>query len=413
MQQRTQMESIGGPSWAVRMTEVASAVEMVGQVGNAVAGDAEMAGVDSFGSAGGNLLGAVWKFSDAGHWLTTRNPLTGAFQSMLVGSLNEALKRAVQLAQSGFDVYLSPAEFASGARSRKALDVVCVRGFWLDIDVGPAKAEQGQGYLTLQVAMAAVKVFRIAAGLPRPTHVVCSGGGLHVYWVVDAPMDPTQWQASAKMLKALTKSLGLLADPTRTADIASLMRVPDTYNFKDKANPRAVKLIYSSVALIEKSVMINAIEAAHIIHCGAVKPQTPALLKMQVSPGSVAGVLPKQWPVVVNCKMRRLLKAILERLDPDCGYDDWFRIAAAVFHETGGSEDGFCLFNSWSSTSDKYRGVQETRSKWRSFKPGHPTPVRIATLRRMLEANGHEWFEVCAAAEDGFETINGNDDGVA
>ena len=356
MHQRMQIESNSGPSWPVRMSEAVSAVEMVGQVGNVLAGDEVTAGVDSFSSVGGNLLGAVWKFGDAAHWLTTRNPLTGTFQSMPVGSLSGAIKRASELAQSGFDVYLSPSEFEAHAKTRKAQDVACVRGFWLDIDVGAAKAEQGQGYATLQEAMAAVKAFRIAAGLPGLTHVVCSGGGLHVYWVVDEPITPTQWLASAKMFKAVTKSLELLADPTRTADIASLMRVPDTVNFKDKANPRAVKLIYSSAALINKELMLSAIEAAHIAHCGVAKPQRPALLKMHV-PFEGQGQT-QRW-LNVPGELSKLASALCA-LDPDCAEEIWSlrRIAPLARAAVAMPEcyvDLYNLAHAWSSGA--LRGV--------------------------------------------------------
>lgn len=101
----------------------------------------------------------------------------------------------------------------------------------------------------------------------------------------------------------------------------------------------------------------------------------------------------------------RLLEAVLGCLDADSGYDDWFRIGAGVFHETGGSMEGYHLFDAWSKKGMKYKGAAETRAKWRSCKPDHPRPVRLATLRRMVEANGFDWIEVCAAAEDGFDEL--------
>ena len=33
----------------------------------------------------------------------------------------------------------------------------------------------------------------------------------------------------------------------------------------------------------------------------------------------------------------------------------------------------------------------------------------MATLRRMVEANDHNWNDICADAEDGFNTVIGND----
>ena len=354
------IQSVSGQSWpamvnagvVVGRSESVGASEMVCVVGDVVVGSVVTVGAGSVDGSDGNLLRDLWRFEGTIHWLTTRNALTDAFQSMLVGSLDEALRRAAEFAQGGFDIYLSPAEFASGVQTRKAQDVACVRGFWLDIDVGAVKAEHGQGYATLDEAKAAVKAFRIAAGLPRPTHVVCSGSGLHVYWVVDAPIEPVQWLVYAKMFKALTKSLGLLADPTRTADIASLMRVPGTFNFKDQAKPRAVTLIYASDKLSDKAVMLNAIDVAHVAHCGAVKPQTPALLKLQASHGPEASVLPKQW-VMVPAQLQKLASALCA-LSPDVEEHVWSLhriapIARAARENPDLAVDLYLLARRWSS----------------------------------------------------------------
>ena len=43
------------------------------------------------------------------------------------------------------------------------------------------------------------------------------------------------------------------------------------------------------------------------------------------------------------------LRAMLDQIDPDCGYDEWCRVLMAVHHETGGSEDGLALVDAWSA----------------------------------------------------------------
>ena len=105
-------------------------------------------------------------------------------------------------------------------------------------------------------------------------------------------------------------------------------------------------------------------------------------------------------------KTLRLLKGCLDRLDADLPYLDWFRVAAAVFNTTGGSDEGFALFDQWSSTGQKYKGDRDTRAKWRSFRLDHGRPVTLGTLRRMVEAEGHDWMDVCAAADDQFEAVD-------
>lgn len=352
------IQSVNGRTWSamvkegvvVGMSGLVSASEMVRIVGDAAVGNVVTAGAGSVNGTTGNLLEVLWSSQATSHWLTTRNPLTGVFQSYRVGSLDAANNRAAELALAGFDVYLSVSEFSECAETRKAQDVACVRGFWLDIDVGRAKVELGQGYATLQEAMAAVKAFRIAARLPRPTHVVGSGGGLHVYWVVDEPIEPAQWQLYAKMFKAITKSLGLLADPTRTADIASLMRVPGTFNYKDNANPRAVNLIYATDNLIDKALMLNAVEAAQVAHCVAAKAQTQAPLKMQVSHEHTGRI--KRW-INVPAELRKLTSALCA-LSPDVEEHVWSLhriapIARAARENPDFAVDLYLLARRWSS----------------------------------------------------------------
>jgi hypothetical protein len=78
-----------------------------------------------------------------------------------------------------------------------------------------------------------------------------------------------------------------------------------------------------------------------------------------------------------------ILDALLYCLDPDCCYLDWIRIGMAIFYETGGSDEGLTIFDDWSSDGMKYRGIGETRKKWRSFRLDVPHPVTIGSLIRM------------------------------
>lgn len=106
-----------------------------------------------------------------------------------------------------------------------------VQSFWLDIDCGESKAEAGKGYATKRLGVEALGMFCKAVNLPRPM-IVDSGNGLHVYWALTEAISAETWQPIANRLKALTKQLGLLADDTRTADSASILRLPGTHNKK-------------------------------------------------------------------------------------------------------------------------------------------------------------------------------------
>ncbi len=109
-------------------------------------------------------------------------------------------------------------------------------------------------------------------------------------------------------------------------------------------------------------------------------------------------------PIVPGSGVMCVLVAATDRIDPDSGYDDWFVVAAIIHNETGGGEEGFELFDGWSSAGRKYQGIHETRKKWNSIDPDHPNQAKIGSLAFLVEANGHTWEEVLAAAEP-FEVV--------
>lgn len=121
-------------------------------------------------------------------------------------------------------------------RGRKGDNVVACRSFYLDLDCGPTKS-----YADARAAVTALFGFARAADLPVPL-VVSSGVGLHAYWPMDADMSPNAWRAVALMLKRACAHHGLAADPSRTADIASVLRPVGATHRKGK--PRPVKVIH-------------------------------------------------------------------------------------------------------------------------------------------------------------------------
>jgi len=88
--------------------------------------------------------------------------------------------------------------------------------FRIDVDIY-------KGYETELKAQAAISKFVIDAGLPEPSVMVNSGGGYHVYWVLDKPVGNDKWQLIADTLNVATQELGLKVD---TAVGGSVARAP-------------------------------------------------------------------------------------------------------------------------------------------------------------------------------------------
>jgi predicted P-loop ATPase len=94
------------------------------------------------------------------------------------------------------------------------------------------------------------------------------------------------------------------------------------------------------------------------------------------------------------------LRALLADLDPDMSYDkghpNWIGVGMALHYETGGSETGLALWNEWSATGQKYKGIGDLESHWRSFRIDHENPRTVAGLRKSGPASADEFPELPA-----------------
>ena len=113
------------------------------------------------------------------------------------------------------------------------------KAFWVDIDCGQEKFDKGDGYLTKKDAVVASYKFADTIGWPRPM-VVDSGNGVHLYWPLTKDISHTAWCKVANVLKATLRHCGVIADPTRTADFASILRPVGSINRKGGASKPVV-----------------------------------------------------------------------------------------------------------------------------------------------------------------------------
>jgi uncharacterized protein DUF927 len=113
------------------------------------------------------------------------------------------------------------------------------RAFFFDID-------PKNYYATQQDTINALEKFLFATCLPAP-FVVSSGYGIHVYWIIDEPIESLAWRAHAGRLYDLAQQHKLHVDPSRTVDQSSVLRVPGTFNFKDPGDPRKAMVLVNGV----------------------------------------------------------------------------------------------------------------------------------------------------------------------
>ena len=88
--------------------------------------------------------------------------------------------------------------------------------------------------------------------------IISSGNGLHCYWPLTQSISPDEWKTLAVSFKAVLSRFGVLADPSRTADAASILRPVISTNKKDPTNPKPVKVLRDAPA-VDVSVIIAAL----------------------------------------------------------------------------------------------------------------------------------------------------------
>ncbi len=304
--------------------------------------------------SGGPLIAALWRSPNHSHQISVRDKKTNKFKSLPVNNNDEALHLANTYSNSNCDAYFSCAEFQDST-NRTASNAIGAWALWMDLDCGESKAANKHGYLNCADALSALKNFCNVTGLPLPTHLVCSGSGLHVYWVLDKFLVRETWQSYATKLKTLTKSFRFLADPSRTSDIASLLRIPGTMNHKSNL-PKPVTLLLSSDHFLNQENVLAAIDLAY----GQLNIVNVPLYSHDASIDETTRFNNTICTAEKNPPDIDLLASALSTLDPDCDESVWaLRRLAPIAREAKvhleHEEQLYQLCRAWSSGT--LRGV--------------------------------------------------------
>jgi hypothetical protein len=86
------------------------------------------------------------------------------------------------------------------------------------------------------------------------------------------------------------------------------------------------------------------------------------------------------------------IEELLAALDPDMGREQWIKTGMAVAHETDGGDDGFEIWDDWSSDGHSYPGTEALRVQWDSFerrKGSNRKQVTMASVIWMAKQAGY------------------------
>ena len=183
----------------------------------------------------------------------------GIVKQTLIDDFAKLKPLASAALKAGEDLYFGCASYLT-ADSRKKNNVQYVKSFWIDLDCG-----EGTGYEDKQRGYEAVRALCKKTGLPKPW-VVDSGRGLHVYWPFATPILASLWDTYARRLVELCASSGLsIKDPGCSTDVARILRIPGSHNYKNPDEPLNVKILIAGV-ISEWGELKDCIQAA----CGEV-----------------------------------------------------------------------------------------------------------------------------------------------
>ena len=160
------------------------------------------------------------------------NPTKKEPNQKFADNLEDVQKIIDSIDQSTTNIYFALSSFKDNS-SRKQTNVQEIKSFFLDIDISSDenKLIKKEAYADKAEALSIVRKFIDETGLPLPA-VVDSGGGWHLYWILDNAISVDKWQPIADLFKQLCIKSDLHIDPRVPADSARVLRVVGTNNTK-------------------------------------------------------------------------------------------------------------------------------------------------------------------------------------
>lgn len=155
-------------------------------------------------------------------WQTFPDTKNGNHQLTLIrhGSLKKYGKRLDNINQQGGGVFVTVNETDLKGRSKNS--IMKVRALWADLDEKDAKAHFNLDDLPI-----------------RPTIVVKSGHGTHLYWVLTEPIEATQEVKDRieALLKDIQRTLAEFGADKKVCEVSRVMRFPGFFNRKAEPFP--------------------------------------------------------------------------------------------------------------------------------------------------------------------------------
>lgn len=167
------------------------------------------------------------------------------FIHYVFGNHANAAAFATQLDKQGHTIYFALASFKETFKTptdklrikRTAKNVSHLKALWIDVD--NKDCPNGS-------AVGAIKKYLLATKMPRPSLMVKSGNGIHLYWPLVEAIPVEEWLPLAEGLKADCVAHNFPCDGVCTSDSARVLRPPGTHNRKNPDSPQPVILAWET-----------------------------------------------------------------------------------------------------------------------------------------------------------------------
>lgn len=279
-------------------------------------------------------------------------------------TVDQLAKAVTGLNQQGLNTYYAISSFVQKG-NRKQDNVQATKVIALDVDCGESKP-----FATWKEGLQALGKFVSSVGLPKPM-VIHSGNGLHVYWVMDAALEPAQWKPLAEGMKAAAKAQQFNIDWSVPADSARVLRPVNTINTKSNTS---VKLLIDAEPTSYKEIRQS------------LSPYISLIIKHKQSSthtNTLLGALavkqnyPPANPVVVAAKCQQIDWATKNQ--KDISEPLWYALMGVAAH----CENDVATAIAWSQAHPGF-SQDETIAKlehWKSAASGPTTCSKLEELR--------------------------------
>lgn len=262
-----------------------------------------------------------------------------------VSGCTQAFEDAIELCgranARGSDIYFTTGSFSGeleAYKGRKSAQVVGQRSLFLDIDCAKwgidARTTGFDGVLGWLEADPRVLV---------PSLVVCSGGGLHVYWLCDQDIPLDRWHAAADRLRNGAGEVFFQAiDKQCTIDRARVLRVPGFVNHK-YSPPAPVEMLWPTEGQDQPLYTIEELEAmvAEWPRTAAALASATSLSLLEAIGLKVSGAMPKTASAFAGAAQSK--PASWSRMAEAARNGKGCRVLAAAMEDNAGVEyDTWC-----------------------------------------------------------------------